>query len=236
MVVALLSEVADLKQLVAAQADEIARLKDLNQRPKIKPGKPSGMEKARQARSKGLVGRLGRGPKRMPRVAVEDRVLSPDIPPWAHFKGYEDYLVQDLVISPQMIRFRRARWRTADGRTIIAPLPMGIDGHFGPNLRRFVLVQYHQGQVTVPRLVTLMQGLGIDISKRQVLRLLTEGKDAFVAESQDILRSGLANSPWVTVDDTGARHKAQTGYCTQIGNEHFAWFATTNSLVFDEPA
>ena len=77
-----------------------------------------------------------------------------------------------------MIRFRRARWRTADGRTIIAPLPMGIDGHFGPNLRRFVLVQYHQGQVTVPRLVTLMQGLGIDISKRQVLRLLTEGKDA----------------------------------------------------------
>ena len=74
MVVALLSEVADLKQLVAAQADEIARLKDLNQRPKIKPGKPSGIEKARQARSKGLVGRLGRGPKRMPRVAVEDRV------------------------------------------------------------------------------------------------------------------------------------------------------------------
>ena len=135
-----------------------------------------------------------------------------------------------------MIRFRCARWRTADGRTIIAPLPMGIDGHYGPNLLRFVLVQYHQGQVTVPRLVTRMQGLGIDISKRRVLRLLTEGKDAFVAESQDVLRSGLANLPWVTVDDLGARHKAQNGYCTQIGNEYFAWFATTNSLVFDEPA
>jgi hypothetical protein len=27
-----------------------------------------------------------------------------------------------------------------------------VDRHFGPELRRFVLAQYHQGQVTVPRL------------------------------------------------------------------------------------
>ena len=187
------------------------------------------MEKATSARSKGFGGRLGRGPKRTPRVAIEERVLSPDIAPGSRFKGYEDYLVQDLAISPQVIRFRRERWLTADGRTILAPLPAGIDGHFGPQLRRFVLVQYHQSQVTVPRLVVLLQGLGIDISKRQVLRLLTEGKEAFLAEAQDILRSGLATSAWVTVDDTGARHKAQNGYCTQIGNAHFAWFATTSS-------
>jgi hypothetical protein len=32
-----------------------------------------------------------------------------------------------------------------------AALPAGIDGHFGPQLRRFVLAQYHQGQMTVPR-------------------------------------------------------------------------------------
>jgi hypothetical protein len=35
---------------------------------------------------------------------------------------------------------------------VTAPLPAGIDGHFGPELRRFVLAQYHQGQMTVPRL------------------------------------------------------------------------------------
>ena len=34
---------------------------------------------------------------------------------------------------------------------LTAPLPAGIDGHFGPELRRFVLAQYHQGQMTVPR-------------------------------------------------------------------------------------
>jgi hypothetical protein len=31
------------------------------------------------------------------------------------------------------------------------------------------------------------------------------------------------------VDDTGARHKGSNGFCTQIGNAHFAWFGTTGS-------
>ena len=231
--VALLSKVGQLEQTVAAQADEIARLKDLNQRPKIKPDRPSGMEQETSAKSKrggdGLGGRLRRGPKRTPRVAVEDEVLSPLVPPGARFKGYQDYIVQDLVIRPRVIRYRRARWVTAEGETIIAPLPAGVAGHFGPELRRYVLMQYHQGQVTVPRLVALLKSLGIDISKRQVLRLLTEGKEGFLVESRDVLRSGLASAPWVNVDDTGARHKGKNGYCTVIGNEHFAWFGTTKS-------
>jgi hypothetical protein len=31
----------------------------------------------------------------------------------------------------------------------------------------------------------------------------------------------------ITVDDTGACHKAANGTCTQIGNDHFAWFGIT---------
>src|ERR1700720_1806823 len=71
------------------------------------------------------------------------------------------------------------------GRALTAPaaLPDGIDGHFGPQLRRFVLAQYHQGQMTVPRLVTLLRSLGILICKRQVIRLLIAGQDGFLAEA-----------------------------------------------------
>jgi len=133
------------------------------------------------------------------------------------------------VLRPVAIRFRRERWVTPDGRTIVAPLPVGIDGHFGPELRRFVLTQYHQGQVTMPRLVTLLGAIGIDVSKRQLVRLLIGGQDRFLDEARDVLRAGLATAPWITVDDTGARHKAANGYCTQIGNDRFAWFGTTGS-------
>jgi hypothetical protein len=44
-----------------------------------------------------------------------------------------------------------------------------------------------------------------------------------------VLRTGLETATWVSVDDTGARHKASNGFCTQIGNDRFAWFATTGS-------
>jgi hypothetical protein len=39
----------------------------------------------------------------------------------------------------------------------------------------------------------------------------------------------LAISPWISVDDTGARHKASNGFCTQIGNDWFTWFGTRSA-------
>ena len=145
----------------------------------------------------------------------------------SRFKGYTSFVVQDLVVHPHVVDFRRERWQLPDGSVLTAALPAGIDGHFGPQLRRFVLAQYHQGQTTVPRLVTLLRSLGIFISKRQVLRLLIEGQDGFLTEARDTLRAGLSSAGWITVDDTGARHKASNGFCTQMGNADFAWFGTT---------
>jgi hypothetical protein len=138
-------------------------------------------------------------------------------------------VVQDLMIRPHVVNFRCERWQTPAGNTMTAPLPAGISGHFGPELRRFVLAQYHQGQVTVLRLLVQLRALGILISKRQLVRLLIAGQDGFLAESRAVLRAGLSSAPWITVDDTGARHKAANGFCTQIGNAHFTWFGTTGS-------
>jgi hypothetical protein len=92
-----------------------------------------------------------------------------------------------------------------------------------------ILAQYHQGQTTVPRLVEMLQMVGIAISKRQVVRILTNANAAFIAEARDVLRAGLSHGGWISVDDTGARHRSRNGFCTQIGNDAFTFFATTGS-------
>jgi transposase IS66 family protein len=226
LVLLLLGKVTAFEQLVAEQREEIARLKGLKGPPEIKP---SGMDKATEPARPGWQNNRPRRGKVRPRVSIEDRVLTAAAPVGSRFKGYEPYLVQELVLSVCAIRYMRERWVTPEGQTVVAVLPQGTRGHFGPDLRRFVLMQYHQGQTTLPRLTALLHSVGVSISKREVQRLLTDKQNGFLDEARDVLRAGLEASAWVSVDDTGARHKAKNGFCTQIGNDWFTWFATRSS-------
>ena len=74
LVLDLLGKMADLERTVAAQREEIARLKGLKGRPALKP---SGMEQGTEPKpSRDRLGGRGRG-KVVPRVAVEERILRP---------------------------------------------------------------------------------------------------------------------------------------------------------------
>jgi hypothetical protein len=126
-------------------------------------------------------------------------------------------------------RYHRERYVTPDGRTLVASLPPGIIGHYGPNLVAFVLYQHYEQKVPELKILALLHDAGIKISVAQLNDLLTQGKERFHAEAAAILKAGLAVSSAITVDDTSARHKGKAAVTTHIGNELFAWFATTDS-------
>jgi hypothetical protein len=124
LVVKLLEEVADLRRTVAAQRDEIARLKGGPGRPNIKANsKPSGMEQATDPKPPGKE-RRRRGSTRAKLTINEERKVELGArPPGARFKGYTSFVVQELVVHSHVIDFQCERWLAVDGKVITAPLP-----------------------------------------------------------------------------------------------------------------
>lgn len=216
-----LAENAELTATIAALREEIARLKGYPGRPKLKANRVARTVRSKSERRPGR-----RGPT-VPILTIdEERVVRVAVPAGSRFKGYETFVVQDVIVRPHVIRYRRERWLTPDGQTVVAPLPAGITGHFGAGVHQLVLALYHQGQTTQPRLTTVLRDLGLLISHRQIGRLLSQRTTAFRAEAAAVARVGLATAAWVAVDDTGARHQGRNGYCTRLGDDRFTVFAS----------
>ena len=218
-------------EIIQALKDEIARLKGEKPKPDIKP---SNLEKGSGSGNKGKKPKKRPGSKKRKKnlhLKIHDTIsISPkNIPEGSRFKGYDDYIVQDLVIKPYNIRFRMQRWQTPLGEYITGKLPEHIKGHYNINLIRYILHQYYHADVTQPLVLEQLLEFGIDISSGQVNRIINENKDIFHAEKDEILTAGLEVSDYIHVDDTGARHQGRNGYCTHIGNELFAWFESTQS-------
>lgn len=217
--------------------DEVAVLKGEKKRPTFKPSRmheeagktsESNRQQGKPARRRGSPARSKTGQLK---IACE-QVIQPaeSIPSGSRFKGYRDFVVQDLVIGTHNTRYRLARWQTPGGQTLTGQLPKAVAGsHFGATLVSYVLYQYHHCHVTQPLLCEQLREWGIKISSGQMNALLQEGKERFHEEKDGLLSTGLALSAYVTVDDTGTRHQGRNGYVTHVGNEHFAWFKSSST-------
>ncbi|HEY6374066.1 MAG TPA: transposase [Edaphobacter sp.] len=226
--------IQQLEASVQELRDEIALLKGQKPRPDIKP---SQLE-ANQPKPKPPAGSKRPGSAKRPKtdelhIDHEVPLYHEGLPVGATLKGYEPYVVQDILIKNDNTRYLRARYKLPDGSSVLAPFPAGVlpveGGHFGANLIAYILDQYHQAQVTEPLLLEQLWEYGIDISAGQLHRILTENKEHFHQEKGEVLAAGLTESSYIGVDDTGARHRGKNGYCTAIGNELFAYFESTDS-------
>ena len=213
--------------------DEIAVLKGEKARPKIKPSTLN--KDAQDDSGKGEKKKKRRGkPSRKKTQDLEihdERVIEPEvIPPGSVFKGYESYVVQELVFTLKNTKYLRARYQSPEDESLIGELPLSVSGsHFGPTLRSFILSQSYQQHVPQKLILQQLREWGVAISSGQLNRILIEGHDRFHAEKAEVLQAGLEVSSHINVDDTGARHQGKNGYCTHIGNECFAWFSSTES-------
>lgn len=225
-----------LREQVQLFKDEIAVLKGQKPRPKIPPNR---LEKDKPGSSGADNGNDEKGKrpgstKKSKTAALEvdetRQIQLENIPPGAKFKGWSDYVVQELAINKKVILFQLACFVGVDGKTIQAQLPSEYrTGHFGPQLIAFCLYQYHQCHVTQPLLLEAIREFGVDISSGQLNVILVENKEAYHAEKEGMLEPGLQGTGHFNTDDTGARHNGKNGYCTHIGGPLFSYFQSTES-------
>jgi hypothetical protein len=227
----LLDRVQQLEETNQQLRDEIAILKGQKPRPKISPSLLESTPKPPPPKDGKRPGSNKRS-KNSQLIIPKDVVLHPDnLPPGAVLKGYEPYVVQELTIQAIATRYLRARYELPGGGSVLAPLPADVlpGSHFGPDLICFILSQYHQAHVTQPLLLEQLHAYGIDISAGQLNRILTENKDSFHQEKDEVRGAGLETASYIGTDDTGARHRGHNGYCNVVGNDLFACFTSTDS-------
>ena len=116
--------------------DEINHLKGEQGKPSIKPPTPAPpTDHSSEEERRRPTERVKRGKRdqividRTQPLAVDPAILPPD----AEFKGYEEVIVQDVVIRTDNVLFRKEKWYApSTGQTYCAPLPHGYPGAFGP--------------------------------------------------------------------------------------------------------
>lgn len=222
-----------LEEENARLKDEINILKGEKKRPVFKGSKLEEKTEKSQAEGKTEATRQRAGSRKRAKTSKltihQEQVVAPDepVPAGSRFKGYREFVVQDILIQPHNTRYKLERWVTPQGITLTGSLPEGA-GHFGDSLIRYVLYQYHHCHTTQPLLLEQLREWGIDISSGQIDRILTADKGRFHQEKEAVLVAGL-RSDYVTVDDSGARHRGKNGFVTHMGNDLFGWFCSTDS-------
>ena len=226
---------ADLR---AAQAeiqrlrDEINRLKGEQGTPKIKantPPPPRQNHSSEQERRKPKAWSKRSKTAHIPIDREQVLLVDPDrLPPDAQFKGYEEVVVQDVLLRTDNVLFQKEKFYSpSQHTTYLASLPQGYSGQFGPGIKSLALVLYFGAQMSEPKVAELLRSVGMQVSDGQVSNLLIKGQAPFHAEKEALYQAGLASSPWQHLDDTSTRVNGQNGYCHIVCNPLYTAYFTT---------
>jgi hypothetical protein len=162
----------------------------------------------------------------------EERTLAVDDgPEGSRFLGHRAFTVQDLRIGPQNTRFLLERVGDPGRPGTHGGLPAGAGWtafRSGPACLHSVPAPPLPRHAAEAARATARMGPRASRS-RQIDALLASGQEAFSAERASLLKTGLAVSSAVTVDDSGARHQGQNGYVTVVSVPTCAWFGSADS-------
>jgi transposase IS66 family protein len=212
--------------------DEINRLKGEQGKPTVPPTTPPPSDHSSERERRQPRERVKRGKRATIRIDREQllRVERARLPKDAEFKGYEDVVVQDVVIRTDNVLFHKeVFYSPSQGKSYRAPLPRGYSGQFGPGVKALTLVLYFGCLMSEAKIRELFVNVGIQIAEGTISNLLIKEQDSFHAEKDAVYQAGLRSSPWQHLDDTPTRLNGQNQHCQVVCNPLYTTYHTTTA-------
>ena len=214
--------------------DENNRLKGEQGKPKIRGNKGSGKgkdfssEKERKAQT---VKKSKKSKNKKKRILIDRsetcKVDQSNLPADAKFKGYENVVVQEILIKTDNVEYRKEVFYSAsEKKTYVGELPSGIVGEFGPGVRSLVCTLKYVANMSQPKIQELLENCGILISQSTISRVLTNDETGFNQEKNDIFRAALESAPYQQIDDTTVRVNGKNQYSQILCNPYYTAFFT----------
>jgi len=214
--------------------DENNRLKGEQGKPKIRGNKGGGKgkdfssEKERKARTGKKKKKSKNKKKRIPIDRSEVcKVDQSNLPADAKFKGYENVVVQEILIKTDNVEYKKEVFYSAsEKQTYVGELPTGIVGEFGPGIRSLVCTLKYVANMSQPKIQELLENCGILISQATISRILINDETGFNQEKKDIFRAALEHTPFQQIDDTTVRVNGKNQYSQILCNPYYTAFFT----------
>jgi hypothetical protein len=145
-------------------------------------------------------------------------------------KGFTDTIIVDIKIVTDNLRYRRETYYLPlQGKTFIAPLPVGVagKGEFGVGVRSLIPLFKSECHLPESAILTFFKNFGIQTSAAYLSKQWTDGYENFNQEKEDIVTAGIANGSYQQIDDTGARVNGNNHYTHVLCNPYYSAFFTT---------
>lgn len=155
---------------------------------------------------------------------VDQNILPDD----AEFKGYQNVVVQEIVIKTENIEYKKEIYYSASqNKTYMGKLPPEIKGEFGPGVKSLVCTLKHVANVSEPKILEFFGNFGIYISPASISRTLTKNNELFHQEKADIFLAGLLSTDYQQIDDTSSRVHGENHYAQIVCNPYYTAYFTT---------
>ena len=161
--------------------DEINRLKGEEGKPNIKGNKKKELKKDHSSEKERFIPKehSKKSKNKTIKISREEIIVYPQeqLPADAQFKGYDEVIVQDILLKPDNVLFRKQKYYSPQtGKTYLAPLPKGYDGEFGPGIKALVISLYYGGNMTQGKLLEFLSDIGISMSAGHLSNLQSKIK------------------------------------------------------------